>query len=89
MDEANVPYKIVEEPGVLVKGKYIYYGTKRMLQPCDEDQNPVEGERLMASFIPKTMRVRDRSRYEPHQGTEECRRRFLAPRHPLDQYLLE
>jgi len=71
----DIPYTLVEEPGVLFKGHRKYIGVRRVLQPCDENQNPVQGERIPASFVPHREQPRDRSRYMPHQGKRECARR--------------
>ena len=74
-DDDNIPYKLVEEPGILLRGNRKLVGVRRMLQPCDEDQNPIPGERIPVSFVPEHEFPRDRSRYEPHQGKQECARR--------------
>jgi hypothetical protein len=76
IDEQQGPmFKVVMEPGTHTYGNYFYTGDWRCLQPCDKDQNPVEGERLYTSFVPTRMRVRDRNKYSPHQGKRECARR--------------
>jgi len=74
--DTSPTFKIVMEPGVLVHGKFLYIGDWRCLQPCDQDQNPVEGERMRTAFVPTKMRPHDRSKYSPHQGKRECARRL-------------
>lgn len=76
MEQEGLTYKVVMEPGTTIKGKFQYFGEWRCLQPCDEEENPVEGQRLRTLFIPTSMRMVDRSKYTPHQGKRECARRL-------------
>ena len=76
MGDDEIPYKLVEEPGVLFRGNRKLIGVRRMLQPVDENQNPVPGDRIPVSFITEREQPRDRSRYMPHQGKQECARRI-------------
>lgn len=60
-------YKVVEEPGIKFTATKKLIGYHRCLQPCDEDQNPIEGQRIRVSFVVQREQPRDRSRYMPNE----------------------